>query len=486
MEDKEILEDILEEFKKIAMIPRKSGHEEKISGYLYEYIKSMGLKVQQDENLNIIADKSATVGYEAVPLTILQGHMDMVCVADEGVVFDPLRDPIKICRDEKYLYAEGTTLGADDGIGVAEIIYILKTKFVHGPIRAIITVDEEDGMQGAINLAAKHFADATYLINCDSENYDEVTVSSAGSININFSHLLNWLKPKYKKAMRIVVKGLVGGHSGEAINCGRANANRLLALTLRRILDADIDFELASFNGGMARNAIAVKAEAVVTVSEFDRNSCADIDTILQELNKDFVAIYSGVEKELQIIIEPVALPKQVFAAADRNALLCMLSVLHTGVYAMAQSIVGLVETSANLGVVTTKKNSVTISFLPRSSIDAKLCEFKQMAKDLAALSGFDVSFGTQSPGWAEKRDSKLLPLMTHLFEKQNKKKMKIEVIHAGLECGWFIQRNPNLDMVSVGVTSIDIHSPQERLQLDTVAVQVRLLLEVLTQIKNA
>ena len=231
-QNNEILEGVLNEFAKLAAIPRKSGHEQAVSDFLKNYLTELGFAVTQDEKNNIIADKPACPGFENAPLTILQGHMDMVCVAAEGVAFDPLKDAIKLVRDEKFLRADGTSLGADDGIGVAEAIYIMKNAKDHGPLRMIVTVDEEQGMTGAIHLDAKHLQDAKFLINCDSENYDELTVGSAGSVNLDFSREIKWVKPEMTAAWQIEVKGLLGGHSGERIGDGRGNAIRTLAMTL--------------------------------------------------------------------------------------------------------------------------------------------------------------------------------------------------------------------------------------------------------------
>ena len=248
-QNNEILEGVLNEFAKLAAIPRKSGHEQAVSDFLKNYLTELGFAVTQDEKNNIIADKPACPGFENAPLTILQGHMDMVCVAAEGVAFDPLKDAIKLVRDEKFLRADGTSLGADDGIGVAEAIYIMKNAKDHGPLRMIVTVDEEQGMTGAIHLDAKHLQDAKFLINCDSENYDELTVGSAGSVNLDFSREIKWVKPEMTAAWQIEVKGLLGGHSGERIGDGRGNAIRTLAMTLAA-LAAEGEVELAAFNGG--------------------------------------------------------------------------------------------------------------------------------------------------------------------------------------------------------------------------------------------
>lgn len=483
-QDQSIMESVLKEFGKITQIPRQSGHEEKISNYLLESIKSMGLRVQQDEHLNIIADKPATPGYEEVDLTVLQAHMDMVCVAADGVEFDPLTDAIQVVREGDYLRAIGTSLGADDGIGVAEILYILQAEFPHGPLRAIITVDEEQGMTGAIGLSKEHLMDAAYVINCDSEDYDVLTVGSAGNIVVNFEKEISWKKPMGEFAYKIVLTGLLGGHSGEEINCGRANAIRLLALTLRKLQAAGVEFELGSFDGGMARNAIAAKAEAVVVSSK----DCLDkIKTILQEALDTFQRAYGEIEKTMTLMVDAVAMPANTMPAKDRDGLLGLLCLLHTGVYAMSQAMPGLPETSANIGRAETLADKLKIQVLPRSANDAKLEEFKQIADAAALLSGFSACYGAQSPGWAQKMGGTTLQhLMTDVFFEQNQKEMKVASIHAGLECGWFFQKNPNLDVVSIGVTTSGIHSPEEKIKLSTIAPQVNLIMTVLSRLINA
>ena len=210
-----ILESVLDEFKNLAAIPRPSKHEEKVSNFLRDYLKSYGFEVVQDDSKNIIAEIPASCGKENTPRTILQAHMDMVCVAEVGYKFNPLEDAIKLVRTEDFLTAEGTSLGADDGMGIAEILYIVKNheKFVHGAIRIIFTVDEEQGMSGAMNLDEKYLADAEFFINCDSENYDEIVAGSAGNIHVEFSRRINYTAPKFSNAYKIKFSGLHGGHS---------------------------------------------------------------------------------------------------------------------------------------------------------------------------------------------------------------------------------------------------------------------------------
>lgn len=477
-QNNEILEGVLSEFEKLAAIPRKSGHEQAVSDFLKKYLTEAGFTVVQDEKNNIIADKPASKGFEKAPLTILQGHMDMVCVAEKGYDYDPLKDPIKLVRGEKYLEAEGTSLGADDGIGVAEAMYIMKNAKEHGPLRMIVTVDEEQGMTGAIHLSAEHLKDASFLINCDSENYDELTVGSAGSINLDFSRELTREAATQMSSWKIEVKGLLGGHSGERIGDGRGNAIRTLALALLA-LQAKGKVELADFQGGKARNAIPDDATAVI-VTNLDETA---VNEVLAAEKARFMQNYGAVDPGMEFVLTAADKPAQVLKAGDAQRLLRLLTILHTGVYAMSTVIPGLVETSANLGVVAMDEKSVNVQFFPRSAIDGKNDEFALMAQEYAALTGFTAHIGTKSPGWKENKDSKLAKIMAETFKAQNGKDMKVETIHAGLECGWHFLKNPNLDMVSIGVTTIDIHSPKERLLLETVKPQVDLIVETLHKI---
>ena len=258
-----IIEGVLAEFAKLAEIPRPSGHEKAVSDYLYKLFADMGCQVEQDKVNNIIADMAATDDCQDKPLVVLQAHMDMVCVADDGVAYDPIKDPIKLVREGDKLHADGTSLGADDGMGIAIIVYIMKNLQSHGPIRAIITVDEEAGMTGSINLTDNHFEGVKYLINCDSEDWDLLTVGSAGSGDMDFSRSYKLAEEVKGKAYSLKLAGLKGGHSGEEINCGAANALKAMAVCLDGIRSKGQSFQLVSFNGGRAKNVIPSVAEAV-------------------------------------------------------------------------------------------------------------------------------------------------------------------------------------------------------------------------------
>lgn len=474
----EIVDGVLEEFQKLAAIPRKSGEERAVSDFLKNYLTEQGVHVVQDEVNNIIADAPATPGCEQAPRTILQGHMDMVCVAEDGYAYDPLRDPIKLVRGETYLEAEGTSLGADDGIGVAEGIYLLKNAKEHGPLRLIVTVDEERGMTGAIHLSSRYLEDAKFLINCDSENYDELTVGSAGSVDITFQRKLRYEPAPAGKAYRLSVSGLLGGHSGERIGDGRGNALRTLAFLLQSLAKQGC-VALADFHGGKAHNAIPDTAETVF-LTEIPQE---EISKILTAEKEKFLAIYGSVEPSAEFVLQEAEAPERVLIAGDAQRLLRLLTLVHTGVFAMSTVIPSLVETSANLGVVRMEDEKVVVEYFPRSAVDGKLDEFVAAAETLGDLLGFEAVIGTKSPGWKENKKSVLAKMMAEIFEEQNGKPMKVETIHAGLECGWHFGKNPNLDMVSIGVTTQDIHSPKERLVLATVEPQVRLIEETLQRI---
>ncbi len=468
-----MLEEVLDEFKKLAAIPRPSKHEEKVSNFLCDYLKSYGFEVVQDEVKNIIAEIPALCGMENAPRTILQAHMDMVCVAEENYKFNPLEDAIKLIRTEEFLTAEGTSLGADDGMGIAEILYIAKNheKFSHGPIRIIFTVDEEQGMGGAINLNKKFLADAQFFINCDSENYDELVAGSAGSIHVDFCKKINYAAPKFSNAYKINFGGLHGGHSGIEIHRNYINAIKLTAKFLN-ILKKKENLQLAKINGGAASNVIPSDSEFVIVTDLAQEKISAYAE--------DFQKIYNDVEpNEFKIEIAPADLPAKVFDAADFENLIALLLNVHSGVYSVAGA---MVRTSANIGVIRTAEN-VEINILARSNFTELLDDFKDTFAQVGKFTNFEVKFGTPTPAWNFNPDSRLLKIMAEIFENQNNFAPKIHTIHAGLECSFFAVKNPALDIVSIGTTNEFIHSTKERLHLKTVEPQVNLIIATLEKI---
>ena len=487
IKDPEILEGVLAEFSKLAAIPRKSGHEERIGMFLFNYLKAYNLKVERDKVGNIIADFPASAGYENAPQTILQAHMDMVCVARDGYEFDPLTDPIKLVRTEKFLSAEGTSLGADDGMGIAEIIYIVKNfaqgkfeKIPHGKLRLIFTVAEETGMDGAIEIDKKYFSDARCLINCDSEHFDELVVGSAGGVHIDFKRKVKFEEPdkKLKTAMHIKISGLKGGHSGEDIAKGRVNAIKAM-FHFFRVIDRESKFQLADFSGGKAYNSIPDVAEAVIVTDMKPEavSECGDL------VRKRIFKLFGKCEPDARVDCKLAERPERVLSADDFEKFSGLVMTMHSGVYAMSHTIPGLVESSSNLGAAKITDDSIILNLLSRSAVYERLGDFIASDEYIAKFTGFEMKAGMPSPAWDFNPDGKLAKIMAEVFEEQNGRPMNVKTIHAGLECSYFLSKNISLDAVSTGTTNENIHSPNERLHLDTVAPHVMLLVETLKRI---
>lgn len=477
--DKEIMDGVLAEFSNLAAIPRKSNHEEAVSNFLKERALSFGCKVVQDEKFNLIIDKDAAKGCETWPRVIIQGHMDMVCVAAKGVQYDPLTSPIKIINDGEFLRADGTSLGADDGIGVAVAMYLLQQDFNHGPIRAIFTVDEEQGMTGAKALDEKYLLDAKYLINCDSEAFDVLTLSSAGSVNVDAERRITWHKPEHRSAYKFVVKDLHGGHSGEAINCGYANAVKIIAQAINSIMKKT-EIELASISSLKARNVIPSEAEFVFTSP---LSNVKVFDVVVAKITDYLKAAYGNVEKNFTVTCVPCELPERVMSEEDASSIVDFINLSMTGVLKMSQVEDGLVELSANIGPVVTKENAVEISVFPRSAVDALTREIANIYIQLGKRCGIRVVSGEPAPGWPANPDSQLKHVVLETFKEQNGFDMKAKSIHAGLECSYFYAKNPNLDIISIGPNNIDIHSPNERLELKTLVPHVKLIKGVIEKL---
>ena len=466
-----ILESVLDEFKNLAAIPRPSKHEEKVSNFLRDYLKSYGFEVVQDENKNIIAEIPATCGKENAPRTILQAHMDMVCVAEKNYKYKPLEDAIKLIRTDEYLTAEGTSLGADDGMGIAEILYIAKNheKFSHGAIRMIFTVDEEQEMSGAKNLDAKYL-DAEYFINCDSEIFEEIVAGSAGNIHVDFVRKIDYTAPNFSNAYKIKFSGLHGGHSGIEIHKDYTNAIKLAAKFLN-IFSKKEKFQLAKFEGGSASNVIPSDAEIILAT-----------DLPLEKISAytdDIQKIYIDAEPNFKIEIAPVQMPEKVFGDTDFEKLIALILTVHSGVYSMSGAVP---VTSANIGTIWTAE-TVDLKILARSNVTEKLNNFIDTFAQVAKLTNFEVKFGTPVPAWDFNPKGKLAKIMAEIFERQNNFAPKVHTIHAGLECSCFAVKNPKLDIVSIGTTNENIHSPKERLHLKTVEPQVNLIISTLEKI---
>ena len=480
-----ILDGVLENFAKLAAIPRPSKHEEQVSNFLKQFFAEQGLAVVQDNFKNIIAEVPATVGKENLPVTILQAHMDMVCVAREGYAFEPTRDPIKLIRDEKFLSAEGTSLGADNGVAIAEILYLVQNRndFSHGRLRIIFTVDEEAGMIGATNLDEKFLSDASFMINCDSERFGEIVTGCAGSVHAVFRRELHYVRPDTKLFTNMIIKvsGLRGGHSGEDISAGRINAIKVVVHIMRQITRYG-KIRMANLSGGKAFNTIPDSAQIfIATDLKVDA-----VQKICAEVERRLKIIYSATEPNLQIDTQVVKRPDKVLHAKDYECLANFITLLHSGAYLMQPEDPTQVIASANLSSVRMNDELVEIKVMPRGNVDALVEEFIEGFRQAAQLCMFESRFSALIPAWTFNPESKLSKLATEIFTEQNGYAPKVKIIHAGLEPSFFVKKNPALDIISIGTTNEHIHTPNERLHLETVAPHVKFIAGILERMGDS
>ena len=452
-------------FAEICKVPRPSKHEEQISKWLQDFAAEHQIECIADEAMNVIMRVPATPGYENHEGVILQAHMDMVAEKDGNIQHDFMRDPIETYVDGEWLKAKGTTLGADDGIGIAmALAAITDQELEHPAIECLFTVDEETGLTGAMKLQdgmLKH----KRLINIDSEDDGQIFIGCAGGIDTlaKMHYKGERLKVKGERlAIRLSVGGLMGGHSGDDINKGRANANQLIVWFLARIWP-QTEVQLASINGGNLRNAIAREAEAVIAIP------MAYKEQIRIEWNH-FVAqmegVFGEVEKDMRLELETTDMP-EVFIPADKAYRLVMaLCECPHGMIAMSKDMPGLVETSTNLASIKMKEGYLEINTSQRSSIESSKHHLKWAVEQALSLACDEVTHGDGYPGWAPNPQSELLEVVKKAYTDLFKAEPKVLAIHAGLECGLFLENYPYLDMVSIGPQMYGVHSPQERLSI--------------------
>ena len=482
MSDKEIIDSVVDNFMLLAKVPRPSHHEEKISNYLMEWAKKQGLNPTQDSVYNVIFDVSATKGMEDKPLGILQVHMDMVVAVADGKVFDPLNDSITVIRDDekKTLTADGTSLGGDDGVGIAIVMATVQGKIAHGPLRIIITVDEEDGMTGTKNLDSKWLEGASYLINIDNEWAEEVLVSTAAGDTVNINKKINRNKVN-GIAINVSISNLKGGHSGVEIDKGRLNGIIGLSKFLKKLDEDNINYDLATFEGGTASNAIPTKANATIVINKNEKDK---IEDELTNYCNELKTKYNGIEDNITCEVKDVnGLPK-VISKEEKNNLIKFITEIIDGVYTMSKDMEELVESSSNLGIVKLNDDGLVIASLIRSSSPEKETEIVNSELDLARNCGYEATSTQSSDAWPYNPNSKLVELAKKVYQEEFNKQIKVSAVHAGLECGTFKKIKPDLDMISIGPTLSDGHTINETLDLNSIPITWRLLEGILKEYK--
>ena len=453
-------------FHALTQIPRPSKHEEKVQEFLLEWGKTHGVEVMRDDTGNIIFRAPATPGMENRRGVILQGHMDMVPQKTGDSSHDFLKDPIVTMIDGEWVTADRTTLGADNGIGVAMGLSVLEDKSLkHGPVEVLVTYDEETGMTGA-NCLKPGVLKGDILINLDSEEEGELCVGCAGGLDATADFAYNTEKtPAGSQGLKLTVKGLQGGHSGMDISLYRANANKAVARIILPLIEK-LGVKVADFSGGSLRNAIPFEATAVLAVPA-DKAAEAEktIKAIFADIRREFIDSDPGSE----LILEKVAAPAEcidnkVMLKAVKAMLACP-----SGVVRMSRTMEGLTETSTNMAIVRTKDGHLTIHSLMRSAVDSSKAYLAEKMRCLFELAGAEISFDGGYSGWTPKLDTPMNKVMMEQFKKVYGKDMKIMATHGGLECAIMGAKYPNWEMVSIGPTIKYPHSPDERVNIPSV-----------------
>jgi dipeptidase D len=472
---------VWEYFAEISKIPRCSKNEDKISKYVVDTAKKLGLEAMADELGNVVVRKPGSKGHKRADSICLQGHLDMVCEKNKDTKHDFTKDAIKLVRDGNLLKADGTTLGADNGIAVAMSLAIMEDKKLeHGPLEFLFTIDEETGLIGASNLGSDFLVSKT-MINVDSEEEGALYVGCAGGEDT----LGIWKAtfdpaPKTAMAAELKVTGLRGGHSGLEIHTGRGNAVKIINRVLMGL--TDLGARIARFDGGDKHNAIPREADARVFIPEA---SLKEAMALVKKFNKTIKAELKSVEPDLAITLEelPNVRRGSVFKRALQKKILRTVSALPHGVIKMSADIPGLVETSTNVAAIKTTKKAVRIATSQRSSVDSEIIEICQTVASIFDLGGAEVEEGGGYPGWKPNLRSKILKVAKSTYKELYGKDPEVKAIHAGLECGIIGAKYPGMDMVSLGPNLADVHSPDERIEIESVNNVWEYLLAIL---KNA
>lgn len=471
---------VLRFFEDLCAIPHGSGNTKAISDYCADFARSRGLEYHQDALNNIIIIKPATAGYEEAPAVILQGHMDMVCEKAEDCTLDMAKDGLRLQTDGAWIWAEGTTLGGDDGIAVAMGLALLDADSIaHPRLEVVLTVDEEVGMEGAVGLDVSPLQ-GRLMLNVDSEEEGILTVSCAGGVRATCR------VPVEREAVdgvcrKLVIEGLAGGHSGVEIHKGRANANLLMGRLLRE-LEKEIPVYVAELEGGQADNAIASRCCAVVKVSQADS---ARLEAVAAACGAVFAREYQTADPGLAVLVEEAEDRMLPLTKSATERVISALLLIPNGVQTMSMDIAGLVQTSLNLGVLRLKDTELSMTSAVRSSLATEKNMICERLNRLMELLGGCVDYMGDYPAWEYKKDSCLRELVSNAYEKQTGKPAVIEAIHAGLECGVFAGKLSGLDCVSLGPNMKDIHTPRERIEIASIERTWELVKEVLRRTKE-
>lgn len=447
-------------FDALTQVPRPSGHLEKVQQFLLDFAKNTGVEAFKDEAGNIVMRKPATPGMENRKTVILQAHMDMVPQKEKTSTHNFETDPIQTYIDGEWVRAKGTTLGADDGLGVAAIMAVMEAKDLkHGPIEALITADEETGMYGANGLPGGEL-EGEILLNLDTEQEGELIIGSAGGVDITAT--LDYQEAESDKtdaAVKITIKGLKGGHSGLEICEGRGNANKMMVRIVREAIAED-EACLASWHSGNMRNAIPREAEVVLTLP---KENVEDLKAIVAEYKETFNNEYKGIESDIEVVAEDVALPEMIVPQEIQDNLVDAIYAAHNGVWRYIPTMPEIVETSSNLAIVDIDGGKAAIKILARSSSETMKEDLSTSLESCFNMAGMKVEFSGAYGGWDPNTDSELIKVMRNIYKNLFNEEPTVQVVHAGLECSIILSKYPGLDICSFGPTLLSPHTPTER-----------------------
>lgn len=464
-------------FADLNAVPRASKREEQVQQFMMDFGNSLGLETIKDKTGNIIIRKPATPGMENKKIAVLQGHLDMVHQKNGDTNFDFATEGIKMYIDGDWVKARGTTLGADNGLGVAAAMAILSSNDIeHGPIEALFTADEETGMTGANNLEPG-WVKGDILLNMDTEDEGELCIGCAGGVDTSVTYQYSSESvPANYKAFQFNIKGLFGGHSGCDIHLQRGNSNKLLARLLY-LTNQEFDCRLVSFEGGSLRNAIPREVLSVLTLEGSNESRFKEIvDEYLQVIKAELKSTDPG----LYIECEEISSPSSHISKADSDKMIHSLNAARNGVYRMSNDFEGLVETSTNMSRVGILDAKMSVDFLTRSSVEPPKHDLKNQIESTFRLIGAEVSHGGSYPGWTPNPDSAILETMKGIHKEFFGEEPTVNAIHAGLECGIISRTQPQLDMISFGPTIKNAHSPDEKAHIGTTERFWRYLLKIL------
>lgn len=472
-------ENVWRNFADLNAVPRPSKKEERVIAFMEGFGKKLELETITDNAGNVVIKKPATPGMEDRKTVVMQSHLDMVHQKNNDTDFDFSTQGIEMYVDGDWVRAKGTTLGADNGLGVATIMAILESKDIpHPALEALFTIDEETGMTGAKNLDDS-ILDGEILLNLDTEEDDEIGIGCAGGVDITAERTYEEESvPEDHVAYKISVKGLNGGHSGMDIIKGLGNANKMMNRVLYNA--SRNGARISNVDGGGLRNAIPRESNAVVTLQSTKTDGfLSESNTLIEEIKKE----YASLEENLSISIEQTDKPEKVMLEEAQNAFLKSVYAARNGVHRMSPEVKGLVETSNNIARITAANGKIKISCLTRSSVESNKIDLAHSLVSAFELGGFEVNLNGEYPGWKPNPDSDILKVVADTYEKQNGEKAHIAAVHAGLECGIIGSHYPKMDMVSFGPTIRGAHSPDERASISSVQKFWKLVLGILENI---